>query len=367
MQTNNVNLLGQGLVLDVGGPASAWSLVPLSDDEAERWDQLIAGYADRQIFHRQAWLDYLAASRGVGIRKWAVRAGPRTLGYFCAGILRKGPFRILGSPLKGWGTNSMGPVLNSDVDPCGVLAAIDGLAKSERLSMVELEHPGLRPEVMTACGYTASTLWTYRVGLDADEGRMLKSMSKGRRSGIKRALNSGLFVEECDDLAFADTYYDQFSAVMQRKGLAPTYSREVPRLLMQALIPVGRLLALRVRDGEGQVLATGLFPYENGILYFWGGASVPERTLCPNDLLHWRAMCLGVQRGLRCYDLSGWGRFKKEFGGELVTVQRWHKCYWRSARWARTAYEASFRQQLRIRGLMQRVFPPEVLVSSAFL
>ena len=41
-------------------------------------------------------------------------------------------------------------------------------------------------------------------------------------------------------------------------------------------------------------------------------------------------MCLGLQRGLRCYDMSGYGRFKSKFGGELVTLRRWHKAYWRS-------------------------------------
>jgi len=141
---------------------------------------------------------------------------------------------------------------------------------------------------------------------------------------------------------------------MHRKGLAPTYPRQVPRTLMQRLKPIDRLLALCVREPNGRTLATGLFPYENGTLYFWGGASVPERELCPNDLLHWRAMCLGAERGLQYYDMSGWGRFKKEFGGELITVQRWHKCYWRSARWARTAYELYFQQRTRLLGVMRR-------------
>jgi len=330
------------------------SLEPLSNADSPRWDDLIADYPDRQVFHSQAWLDYLAASRRVQIRKWSVRSESRTLGYFCAGQISKGPFRVLGSPLKGWGTNSMGPLLSADIDLVAFLASVDELAKSERIAMVELEHPGLDPAVMAACGYTATTLWTYRVKLDPDEQTMLKRMSKGRRSGIKKAINSGLQVEDRDDLALADDYYDQFSGVMHRKGLAPTYPRQVPRTLMQRLKPIDRLLALCVREPNGRTLATGLFPYENGTLYFWGGASVPERELCPNDLLHWRAMCFGAERGLQYYDMSGWGRFKKEFGGELITVERWHKCYWRSARWARTAYELYFQQRTRLLGVMRR-------------
>src|SRR6185436_4392522 len=110
---------------------------------------------------------------------WAVRRGNTTVGYFCAGMISKGFFRILGSPLKGWGTNSMGPLLSAGTDFREFLAALDGLAKSERLAMVEMEHPLLTPDLMTAFGYTTSTLWTYRVKLEPDEQAMLKRMSKG--------------------------------------------------------------------------------------------------------------------------------------------------------------------------------------------
>lgn len=339
---------------DAAPRVAALSLAPLTDADAGRWDELISAYPDRQVFHTQAWLDYLMASRGVQIRRWSVRDGSHTMGYFCAGLVSKGPFRILGSPLKGWGTNSMGPLLCEGVDMGAFLAALDALAKSERLAMVELEHPALDPALMTDWGYASTTLWTYRVEISEDEQAMLKRMSKGRRSGIKKAIKSGLFVEECDDLLLADEYYEQFSGVMHRKGLAPTYPREVPRFLMRSLLPKGRLLALRVRESNGRVLAAGLFPFGNGTLYFWGGASVPERQLCPNDLLHWHAIRFAARCGMRCYDMSGWGPFKKEFGGELATVRRWHKCYWRSARWARKAYEFYFRQRLRLDGLMQR-------------
>jgi hypothetical protein len=335
-------------------PIGALSFEPLSEDQAERWDELIAPYPERQVFHSQAWLDYLATSRGVRIRKWAITDGCGTVGYFCAGQFTKGPFQVLGSPLKGWGTNSLGPVLAPAVDLRAFLLAFDELAAREKIAMAELEHPQLNAETMAEFGYEPTTLWTYQVELDPDEQVMLKRMSKGRRSGIKKALNSGLRVEERYDLTLADQYYDQFARIMHGKGLAPTYPREVPRLLMQHLAPAGRLLALAVHHPDGRVLATGLFPYDNGTLYFWGGASVAERELCPNDLMHCHAMRVGAQRGLRRYDLSGWGRFKKEFGGELITVQRWHKCYWRSARWARRAYEFYFQQRIRLSGLLQR-------------
>ena len=90
-------------------------------------------------------------------------------------------------------------------------------------------------------------------------------------------------------------------------------------------------------------------------MYFWGGASLADgQDLCPNDLLHWTAMQMAAHRGLRTYNMSGHGRFKRKFGGALTEVTRWHKCYWRTARWARKGYEIWFRR----RSLIGRFLTP---------
>ena len=102
--------------------ALEYQLEPLGEQEATRWDSLIAPHKSCELFHRKVWLDYLAASQAAEIRLWAIRAGGETVGYFCGGIIRRGPFKILGSPLRGWNTNFMGPVANDDLDQVKFLA-----------------------------------------------------------------------------------------------------------------------------------------------------------------------------------------------------------------------------------------------------
>lgn len=331
--------------------ATDLQLVELEPSQAQCWDALIAGYPGCSVFHQRAWLDYLAASRDVRIRQWAIRRGEQTLGYFCGGALRRGPFRILGSPLRGWGTNFMGPVMNGGADPAAFLQALDGLARSEGLAMIELEHRTFSEELLGQAGYESDTLWTYRVPLaPGDPEAMLKQMEKSRRYGIRKAIKLGLTVEDTTDPAIADEFYDQFSEVMRFKGAAPGYPREYPRLLVRHLSPAGRIFALRVCSPQGELLATGLFPFDAHTVYMWGAASNEQgRKLYANDFLHWQAMTLAAERGLTAYDMSGWGRFKKEFGGELLTLKRWHKCYWRSARLARRGYELYVKTGTRVR------------------
>ncbi len=333
-------------VVLVPGP---YELTPLPAGEASRWDELMMAYPGHEIFHRQAWLDYLEESRKITVRKWAVCKEGRRLGLFCAGEVRKGPFRILGSPLKGWYTNSMGAVLETAADPAEFLRALDAWARHEGIAMVEFEQNGFPEAVLAAAGFRPVEDLTYRVELD-DEESMLKRLHKSRRYGVRKAIASGLQAELCESAEVVDEFYDRFCATMRRKGVAPGFPRSHPRALFDHLHRIDRILGLRIRDAQGRLLSVGLFPFDNQTLYFWGGSDSGEgRELFPNDFLHWSAMCLGQQRGLRCYDMSGYGRFKSKFGGELVTLRRWHKAYWRSARWARDAYAFCHRKRLRFR------------------
>jgi SAM-dependent methyltransferase len=333
-----------------------YRLDPLTDAEVQRWDELTAECDNRTLFHHRAWLEYLAESRGVQIRHWAIRSGDRTMGYFCGGILRLGPFRVLGSPLKSWGTNVMGPLIKGDVDHHELLRALDRLAIAERFAMIELEQPALSKEALEAVGFEPVRDWTYSVALAPEDPRAAwKALESTCRNRIRRAEKAGLTVEDTDNPAVADEFYDFYLALMRRKRMAPPFSRRTARLLVSHLRKADCLFALRVLDRGGRLLAVGLSPHDDDTMYFWGGASLAEaHDLCPNDLLHWTAMQMAAQRGLRTYNMSGHGRFKRKFGGALIEVTRWHKCYWQTARWARKGYEIWFRH----RNLISRFLTP---------
>jgi lipid II:glycine glycyltransferase (peptidoglycan interpeptide bridge formation enzyme) len=340
--------------------STRYQLIEMTETASSRWDDIVSTYQGAQLFHRRAWLDYLAASREVDIRLWSVADQDQTVGVFCAGVVRKGPFRVLGSPLKGWGTNSMGPVIQPGAQADVFLRALDDLATRERIAMTEIESPAIPDHDLSAAGYQPVRSWTYVVLLTpGDESAMWQSLDSTARNRIRKAMRSGVTIEDSDDDLIADEFYEQYTALLKQKGLAPPYPPEYARLLIQHLRKADLLFALRVRDAAGRVIATGLFPHDDASMYFWGGASwLDARHFCPNEFLHWSAMCLAAKRGLRRYDMSGYGRFKKKFGGELVTLKRWHKAYWRSAGWARKTYEFYHQSRRHIGGLLPST-PPD--------
>jgi hypothetical protein len=334
-----------------------YELEPLTLDEAARWDELIAPYGSRQLFHSNVWLDYLAASRGVDIRRWAIWHGGHLVGYFCGGILRKGPFRILGSPLRSWITNDMGPVASSEFDQEAFLQALEDLVARERFAMVEIESPMLSEPSLGKLGYEPEAFPTYLVELNPeDPKKMWARLHSSARRAVRIAGEAGLTVEDSDDPAVTDEVYDGYVELLARKNIAPTFQRSVPRVLFDYLRPRGMLFALGVREPGGKMIATGLFPHNEKTVYFgFTGSRVAWWHLFPNDFLHWKAIEISAGHGLRLYNMSGYGRFKSKFGGTLEQRRRWHKCYWRTACWARRSYEFYFKRRIRSQAWWQRV------------
>jgi hypothetical protein len=313
-------------------------LEPLSTGQVANWDSLVAEFPHRQVFHRQAWFNCLAEVLNADWRYWAVTDHGRTVGYFSGGIIQRGPFRILGSPLRTWHTTNMGPLLQSGVDGRSFVQALDDLAREERLSMIEIEYLSMPHAAFEEAEFSCHQTWTHQLALSTDLHAMMKPMSKGRKHGIHKAQRSGLEVVECEDVAFR--LHDQLSRTLQRKGAVCPFPISFPEAIIRHLKPLGLVFALGVRNPAGDIIAAGLFPSDNGVVYLWDSSSELEgREFHPNDLLHWELMCRAAGQGISLYDMSGYGRFNKAFGAQLVATHRWNKCYCATARLARELYE----------------------------
>ena len=59
-------------------------------------------------------------------------------------------------------------------------------------------------------------------------------------------------------------------------------------------------------------------------------------------------------KGLRVYNMCGYGYFKSKFC-VLPQPGRWHKSCWANARFARRVYALYFGKQIRLRGRWPRV------------
>ena len=331
-------------------------LEPLTAEQIARWDSLIAEFPHRSVFHRQAWFNCLVEMQDAEWKYWAVTDHGRTVGYFSAGIICRGPFRILGSPLRTWRTNHIGPLLEEGADRQAFVKALDELAKEERLAMIEIEYPGMPHAAYEEASFICHQTWTNQLPLSPDHESMLRRASRGRRYGIRRAQRCELEVFDCENAAFL--VHDQLSRTLQTKGAVCPFPKEFPESIVRHLKPLGLVYSLGVRNPQGETVAAGLFPKDNGTVYLWECSSeMRGRSRHPNDLLHWGLICRAADDGLGVYDMSGYGRFNHSFGTDLISVHRWNKCYSSSARAARSVYESLLKINRRD-NLLRRLISP---------
>lgn len=291
------------------------------------WDDRIRGYGSKTLFHESAWLDHvLDIHPGGRIEYFELFDGAERVGYHCALRVVKMMVPIHGSPLGGTGTNYMGPVVHADVDQARLLRGLKRLFGPRRFLHLELSNPWLDRSVLEAEGFRVQEGVTHLCPLPADEEAAWGTLKSEARNRVRKAEKNGLIVERTDDPAVVDQFYEQFGEVYGKQGMARPFGPERPRSLFERLLPAGRLLPLRVRQGE-EVLAAGLFPYDERCIYFWGAASwLKYQKLCPNELLHWEVIRFAARNGIPAYNMcGGTSQFKNKFGGEDVPYPTYYK------------------------------------------
>lgn len=292
---------------------------PMSRQDYERvWPQA-STLASKTLFHELSWLDYLE-SIGKGRARFLALGvpGDPPAAYHVYLEVRLGPLRVMGSPLPGWTTNYMGPLLGHDVDQGTIVAAILRYARRHGFVYAEFKNKALDPAVMAATGCEQSADVTAVLRLTGNPNDAWRGCKSTARNRIRKAEASGLVCEATEDRGFVREYYDMIVHRYAAQGLSFPFQVDRLLALWDCLKPAGRLLALRVLH-EGETIGGGLFPFDEGAIYYFGGASRADfNHLCPNELMHWTVIRFACSRGIAEYDLCGTSRFKRKFGAEDV-------------------------------------------------
>jgi len=327
-------------------------LSKINDLDNEQWNKEISRYGSNYLFHSSEWLNFLRESQGGEILKLKIEENGRIVGYFAGIIVKKGMFKILGSPLPGSTTDYMGPIVNKDnITLPKLIKVLDELCRELGIHLLELCNPHiLEHEEMIRNGFNFSPSGSYMIPLDMDEITLWESFRAKYRNQVRKAIKNGVVIERPYDIeAFIHEYFVQLNEVFLKKGLTPTYSLARLKKLYGSM-KKDSIISLRARY-EGKTIATGIFPHDEKRVFFFGGASLADYNhLCPNDLLHWEIMKLSLQLGIKEYDMCGGGSFKGKFGYPYVQFNRYVKYYSPLAKIGREAYRIKSLLTQRIKG-----------------
>lgn len=280
------------------------------------------------VFQTLPWLEHLRQSRNLEPVILSIQSDEGLQGYFVGMMAHLFGFHILGSPFRGWNTYFMGFHVCPGASRKRFLQDFPSYAfaelKCDYLEIIDLQ---IAPDDVNQVDYHLEQLPWFAVDLSPAEDDIFASFTGPCRTAIRKALKSGVTIEETACCSFAEEYDAQCQEVFARKRLKPVYQLEDVQSVIEHLHPTGDLMLLQAKNPEGQCIATQIFLAHNCVGIYWGGASRHEfQHLRPNDLLMWTAIRKLKARGVQQLHLGATAEeFKKKFGAHPPPIYRLRK------------------------------------------
>ena len=297
--------------------------IMISEVGNEQWDDLLAEFPNATLFHTLAWQRIMRAAGAARIHLLQAQCEGECTALWPCQEMRKGPLRVLGSPLPGMSSAYMGPLFKPSADKRAILDAFfqtDYFSKPAFFAVKSLTAEDID---LSAYGFEKVLEFdTYCVDLTLSQEAIWDNFKSECRSRIRKAEKLGLEVREETDDSFADDYWAMSIETFARTHIQPTFSQGFVEEMWRHLRSEGHLRVLSAWLNDERV-GTLVLPFDGHTMYYWGGASYRRfRGLPAHNLLHWEAMKLAQELGLERYDfvstLGGAGRFKSTFGPERV-------------------------------------------------
>ncbi|WP_037504515.1 FemAB family XrtA/PEP-CTERM system-associated protein [Sphingobium bisphenolivorans] len=271
-------------------------------------------------FHRPAWLQGVERSTGNRAHLFAAVAPSGQI----VGLL---PLHHVKSMLFGQALVSSGFAVDGGVlahDPAAAAAlvrAAEGLARDKAIGSIELRGGAMpggdwQRHEGTHLGFT-------RPIAAGDEAELLAVPRKHRAELRKALANPALRVEVGRSNKLLRDHYRVYSESVRNLG-TPVFPARLFREVLAQFGDDADILA--VYEGERPVSAVLTLYHASRVMPFWGGGIADARRLRSNELMYYRLMGHGRERGMHVFDFgrsktgSGQAAWKKSFGFDPVPL-----------------------------------------------
>lgn len=314
----------------------------LENEKLAEWNSIVAQFPDAAPFHTLEWLTMLEQTYHLKKLPLGLYRDGKIAGLFPLLMARKGPFKILGSPLTGWGTLYMGPLIDAELLD-ETMRAFVGFVKGLKVDYIEVRFPQADLVLPSMNGFQKEQVYTYIVKLEGSKDQAWKKLTKTCRKNIRKALRNDVKVVETEDRNWVEDFYPMLQMSYAKTGQMPTKSKEFYYNLWDCMKPTGKLKVF-FAEYEGRKIAGHIYLANGNTIYSTASGSYSEYNgVAPNNLIHWHFMDWAVTNGFRKYDMAGKGipsidRFKESFGPDVSSYTKFHRANSISARLGRAAY-----------------------------
>ena len=179
-------------------------------------------------------------------------------------------------------------------------------------------------------GATAAPYGTYIIDMDQSEETIWGNLSPSHRRKVRLAKKQGVQVKT--GLEYKDIAYTLVRDTFKRSALGFMDYESFKRYI----IGLGERVKILVADYRGIVQGCIVIPFSHHSAYYVYGGSIQEPVTGAMNLLHWEAIRMFKEFGVKKYDFvgvridpekgskqEGLMMFKQRFGGKLIQGYIW--------------------------------------------
>jgi lipid II:glycine glycyltransferase (peptidoglycan interpeptide bridge formation enzyme) len=184
-------------------------------------------------------------------------------------------------------------------------------------------------------GYAFEDHFNALISLNKSKDELWNQIKRDRRRGIKKAQNSGVYIEEIQDKTEIDIAFNLIKETYKNAKI-PLADISLFKSIYDILLPkkLATILFAKLKD---EYLATQVaLLYNSTINAFYTGAERNYLSLHPGDLLIWHLLEFGAGNNYKLFDFGGGGApnknenlrfYKSRFGTEFPNYGRYKKIH----------------------------------------
>ncbi len=301
--------------------------------DPEEWNELVERSAQTSPFHRYEALEVIAEHAGTELYPYVAYKGQEPVGIFPVFALRRWPVRAAFSPPPDLEVSYLGPAQLDGASPKQrkaerrhrrfLEAILDAVAEEIDPHYVHVrtgtEYTDPRPFIWN--DFDATPVYTYHVGLNGDLEDLFMSFSGDVRRNVRKAEEMTYELSE-GDAADVERIITGVRERHDEQGISYNVTPAFARDLYRAL-PEGTLRAYTCTS-EGAFIGGKLTLEDDRTLYGWQTVADLDSDLPATDVMDWRVIQDGAERGLERFDLIGANNprlcgYKAKFNPEVRT------------------------------------------------
>src|SRR5690554_6794796 len=154
----------------------------------DKWNVLIEDYPLKTIYHQWEWLEFIRKSQKLNLIIYEIIDDDLIVGYFPGFLVFKGPLKILASPIPGWTTPYLGPLLDKDFPQERFFSEFKNLMRKEKYHFAEITNINLDGEAARNSGLIVSERITYVSEIAPTSEQILNKFRKSTKFAVRKII-----------------------------------------------------------------------------------------------------------------------------------------------------------------------------------